>query len=245
MEWRDEGALLSVRRHGEGSAIIEVFTALHGRHSGVVRGGGARRMAPILQPGAQLQVEWRARLEDHLGHFTVEPLRSRAADIMADRCALAVMGSVSALLHWLPEREAHAALYERTIALLDRLGEGAIWHAAYVIWEMNLLTEMGFGLDLRDCAATGATDDLIYVSPRTGRAVSRAGGAEWSGRLMALPAFLFGGSSEVLAGDLTAGLKLTGHFLELWLAPALGAQKLPEARARAAEALARSVAGSP
>ncbi len=239
MDWRDEGALLSVRRHGEGSAIIEVFTAQHGRHSGVVRGGGGRKMAPILQPGAQLQVEWKARLEDHLGQFVVEPLRSRAANIMADRCALSVMGSLASLLHWLPEREAHAALYERTIALLDGLDETGDWHAAYVIWELSLLAEMGFGLDLRDCAATGATDDLIYVSPRTGRAVSRIGGGEWSDRLLALPGFLRGELAAVSGGDLAAGLKLTGHFLELWLAPALGAQKLPEARARAAEALVR------
>ncbi len=239
MDWRDEGALLSVRRHGEGSAIIEVFTAGHGRHSGVVKGGGARRMAPILQPGAQLQVEWRARLEDHLGLFTVEPLRSRTAAIMADRCALAVLGSIAALLHWLPEREAHVRLYGRTVALLDALGAGAGWHADYVRWELDLLAEMGFGLDLRDCAVTGQKDALIFVSPRTGRAVSAGAGTQWQDRLLALPGFLLGVPDQVPAEDLAAGLKLTGHFLELWLAPALGAQKLPEARARAAQALGR------
>lgn len=241
MEWRDEGALLSVRRHGEGSAIIEVFTMQHGRHMGVVKGGGARRMAPILQPGAQLQVEWRARLEDHLGQFLVEPLRSRAAEILSDRCALAVMGSVAALLHWLPERETHQPLYERTTALLDALGDSANWHADYVNWEMNLLAEMGFGLDLRDCAATGTTDDLIYVSPRTGRAVSRGGAAEWSDRLLALPTFLREPMASVSTADLVAGLALTGHFLELWLAPALGAQRLPEARTRAAQSMLRGL----
>lgn len=241
MEWRDEGALLSVRRHGEGSAIIEIFTRQHGRHLGVVKGGGARRMAPILQPGAQLQVAWRARLEDHLGQFSVEPLRSRAAEILGDRRALAVMGSIAALLHWLPEREAHGPLYERTLALLDALGDGAIWHADYVRWELFLLAEMGFGLDLRDCAATGATDDLIYVSPRTGRAVSRVGGAEWSDRLLALPAFLRDGSAPVSNADLEDGLALTGHFLELWLAPALGAQRLPDARTRAAQSMMRGL----
>jgi DNA repair protein RecO (recombination protein O) len=239
MDWRDEGALLSVRRHGEGSAIVEVFTAQHGRHSGIVRGGGARKMAPILQPGAQLQVEWRARLEDHLGMFVVEPLKSRAANILADRCALAVMGSVSALLHWLPEREAHVPLYQRTIALLDGLDETADWHANYVIWELALLAEMGFGLDLRDCAATGATDDLIYVSPKSGRAVSRVGGAEWSDRLLALPAFLRDGAAMASSDDLVAGLRLTGHFLEHWLAPAVGVRETPAARARACAALLR------
>lgn len=242
MDWRDEGVLLSVRRHGEGSAIIEVFTAAHGRHSGVVRGGGARRMAPILQPGAQLQVEWRARLEDHLGMFVVEPLRSRAAAIMADRCALAVLGSVVALLHWLPEREAHARLYTRTIVILDQLGAGSCWHADYVRWELDLLAEMGFGLDLRNCAANGSTGDLIYVSPRTGRAVSRSGGVGWHDRLLPLPSFLLEDRAQVAtiaATDLEAGLKLTGFFLETWLVPAIGAARLPEARARVADAMLR------
>ena len=241
MEWRDEGALLSVRRHGEGSAIIEVFTQQHGRHLGVVRGGGARRMAPILQPGAQVQVEWRARLEDHLGHFSVDPMRSRTAEILGDNCALAVMGPIAALLHWLPEREAHKPLYERSLALLDALGDGSGWHADYVRWELFLLAEMGFGLDLRDCAATGATDDLIYVSPRTGRAVSRVGGAEWSDRLLALPTFLRDPSAIVSSADLVSGMALTGHFLELWLAPAMGAQRLPEARTRAAQLMLRGL----
>ena len=239
MDWRDQGALLSVRRHGEGSAIIEVFTEAHGRHLGVVKGGGARRMAPILQPGAQLQVEWKARLEDHLGLFQVEPLQSRAAGVMAGRASLAALGSLAALIRWLPERESHPRLYHRTVALLDRLDETADWFAEYARWELDFLGETGFGLDLRDCAATGSKDDLIYVSPRSGRAVSRAGGAEWSDRLLALPAFLLDGSvpDRVQIGQ---ALGLTGHFLEQWLAVALGAKSLPEARARAVAALMRA-----
>ncbi|MEO1918931.1 MAG: DNA repair protein RecO, partial [Paracoccaceae bacterium] len=191
MEWRDEGVLLSVRKHGEGSAIIEVFTQEHGRHAGLVRGGGSRKMAPILQPGAQLSVEWKARLEGHLGAYTVDPIKSRTVQIMADRGALAAMGSISALLCLgLPEREPHAQLYIRTIDLVDALGEAADWPARYALWENALLAEMGFGLDFTECAATGVTQELVYVSPRSGRAVSREGGKEYADLMLPLPRFL-------------------------------------------------------
>lgn len=238
MEWRDEGALLSVRQHGETSAIIEVFTAGHGRHAGVVRGGTSRRIAPVLQPGAQLALTWRARLHEHIGAFTVEPVRSRAAAVMADRRALAALGSVTALLAFaLPEREPHPALYARTVALLDALASGADWPADYVRWELALLEELGFGLDLGRCAATGSTEDLAYVSPRSGGAVSRRGAGEWADRLLPLPPVLLGGPAA--PGDLARALTTTGHFLDRWLVPALGDRPLPAARGRLVAALTR------
>jgi DNA repair protein RecO (recombination protein O) len=237
MEWRDEGILISVRRHGESAAIVEVFTGRHGRHAGVVRGGASRRMAPVLQPGAQLQVEWTARLEDHLGHFRVDPVRSRAAAVMGDRAALATLASVAALLTvTLPERAAHPELYAQTVRLLDALGVAPDWPARYALWELALLGELGFGLDLARCAASGATDDLVYVSPRTGRAVSRSAGAAWADRLLPLPEFLgYGGAAD--AAGLAAALRLTGHFLEARLAPTLPREALPPARGRGVAAL--------
>ncbi len=236
MEWRDQGALLAVRRHGESAAIIEVFTAGHGRHVGVVRGGASRKVTPILQPGAQLDVTWRARLDAHIGAFTVEPLRSRAG-LMGDRAALAALNAICALLsHTLPEREAHPALYPATVALLDSLESGD-WALRYLRWEVLLLEELGFGLDLSVCAVTGTTADLAYVSPRTGRAVSRAGAGDLAAQLLVLPPCLLGGVTD--AAGLAAGLRLTGHFLTRETATAPGTRPLPEARARLIEVLAK------
>lgn len=240
MEWRDEGAILSVRKHGEGSAIIEVFTAEHGRHAGLVRGGGSRRLAPLLQPGGQVAVTWKARLEDHLGSFTVEPVRSRATSLMSDAATLAAMGAISALLvAGLPEREAHRQLYLRTIDLLDALGVEDDWPARYALWENALLAELGFGLDLSECAATGATQDLVFVSPKSGRAVSAAGGADWADRLLPLPRFLRLDAPEASSVDIRDALRTTGYFLQHWVMPALGRERLPDARERLLAALAR------
>ena len=239
IEWRDEGALLKVRKHGETSAIIEVFTAEHGRAAGVVRGGVSRKIAPILQPGSQLDVTWKARLEEHLGHFAVEPIRSRAAQVMSDRLALSGLNAVTGLLSFvLPEREAHPTLYERTIKLLDLLGQSEVWPLAYLQWEVALLDEVGFGLDLTECAATGSTEELIFVSPRTGRAVSRNGAGEWADKLLPLPPVLVGEGDAPMAEILQA-LGTTGHFLETHLAPSLGDRPLPEARQRLMDVLKR------
>ena len=239
MEWRDQGALLSVRRHGETSAIIEVFTAEHGRHAGVVRGGASRKTAPILQPGAQLDVTWRARLDEHLGAFKVEPIKSRAAALMSDRLALAGLNAITGLLGFsLPERESHPLLYRRTITLLDLLGNSEAWPLAYLRWELALLDELGFGLDLTKCAVTGALDDLAYVSPRTGRAVSAEAAGEWADRMLPLPESLLGhGTGEL--GDVAQGLKTTGYFLETRLAAQLGGNQLPQARQRLIDRIAR------
>jgi len=238
MEWREDGILLAVRRHGETAAILEVFTQGHGRHVGVVPGGASRRMAPILQPGAQLDVTWRARLSDHIGSFRVEPVTSRAADVMGDRLALAGLGAVCALLAFcLPERAAYPALYARSLALLDGLGAER-WGDAYLGWERALLGDMGFGLSLETCAVTGTTEDLAYVSPRTGRAVSRAGAGDWADRLLPLPPCLAGVPSQK-PEDLLAGLRTTGHFLSDHLAPSLGDRAVPSARQRLVDLIAR------
>jgi len=242
MQWRDEGVLISVRRHGEGAAIIEVFTESHGRHAGLVRGGGSRRMAPILQPGAQLSLEWSARLEDHLGSFRVDPIKSRASAIMGERTALAGIGAITALSTLaLPEREPHPALYAQTLQLVDALGVTSDWPVLYALWELALLRDLGYGLDLGSCAANGTTDDLVYVSPRTGRAVSREGGAEYADRLLALSQFLVTGvaSSKPTYDEVSDALRLTGYFLLNRLAPALGKESLPPARDRLIEVLFR------
>ncbi|MCV2867979.1 DNA repair protein RecO [Defluviimonas sp. WL0002] len=238
MEWRDQGALLSVRPHGETSAIIEVFTAHHGRHAGVVRGGASRRVAPILQPGAQLDVTWRARLDEHIGAFVVEPLRARSG-VLSDRLALAGLNSVCALLRFaLPEREAHPALYRSSIALLDALGSTPDWLTHYLRWEAMLLEELGYGLDLSSCAVTGSREDLAYVSPRSGRAVGRDAAGQWADRLLPLPPCLLG-QGAATTEEVVAGLGTTGWFLEHRLASDLGTRPLPEARHRFVALLAR------
>ena len=213
MDWRDTGILLSSRRHGENAAIIDVFTPDRGRHSGVVRGGTSRKIAPILQPGAQLDLVWRARLEEHIGSFTVELQRSRAAIAMGDRLSLAGLNAVLALLTFaLPEREAHADLYVRTQNLLDLLDNPNLWPLAYLQWELALLDDLGYGLDLRSCAVTGSTENLIYISPKSGRAVSAEGAGDWANRLLPFPAALKGtGDSDA---DILDALSTTGHFLD-------------------------------
>lgn len=243
MDWRDEGILLSARRHGESAAIVEILTRAHGRHAGVVRGGGGRRMTPILQPGARLAVEWSARLEEHIGIFRVEPVAPVPAALLADGAALAALASLAALVGAsLPERDAHPDLYARTRDLVDALGQHPDWPARYAAWELALLAELGFGLDLARCALTGTTEDLAWVSPQTGRAASRTAGAPWADRLLVLPAFLRSGwSTPPPAADVEAALHLTGFFLEARVAPGLPRETLPAARARAVEAIRRSL----
>jgi DNA repair protein RecO (recombination protein O) len=239
MEWRDQGILLSARPHGETSVIIEIFTPDHGRHAGVVRGGTSRKIAPSLQRGAQLDVVWRARLENHIGSFTVEPLRSRAAIAMQDRLMLAGLNAVTALLSFcLPERAPHLALYQRTQTLLDLMDQVALWPLAYLQWEMQVLEEMGYALDLERCAVTGATEGLIYVSPKSGRAVSAEGAGEWADRLLPLPDVLRG-KGDGADREVAQGFITTGYFLSEHLAKDLGHRPLPEARARFVEAFTR------
>lgn len=218
--------------------ILEVFTPDHGRHAGVVNGGTSRKMTPTLQAGSQVDLAWRARLDAHIGTFKVEPVRSRVA-AFSDRLALAGLNAVTAILSFaLPEREPHHSLYVRTEQLLDLLGESEIWPLAYLRWEQALLEELGFGLDLETCAVTGARDGLIYVSPRSGRAVSKDGAGEWADRLLPLPPCLKG-LGEAPDDEVLEALKTTGYFLEHRLAPELGHKPLPEARSRFVDQFSR------
>lgn len=240
IEWSDEGMILSSRRHGESSAIIEVFTPGHGRHAGVVRGGGSRRMAPVLQPGGQVEVVWKARLDEHLGSFTVEPRRSRPALVTGDRLALAGLNAVAALIGvTLPERDPHPALYGRTSSLLDLLDQPDLWPLAYLQWELALLEETGFALDLSRCAVTGRTEGLVHISPRTGRAVSDEGAGDWADRLLPLPPVLLG-AGEVGPEELRAAFEVTGHFIGKSLLPSLGDRPVPAARQRLIDFVCRS-----
>ncbi len=243
LEWRDQGVLLGVRRHGETSALIQAFTESHGLFAGIVRGGASRRIAPVLQPGAQLDLCWRARLSEHVGTFAVEPVKSRSDAVMRDRLALAGLNAVTALLVFcLPEREAHPRLYRHSVVLLDLLGQSDAWPLAYLRWELALLEELGFGLDLSRCAVTGGIDDLAYVSPRTGRAISAEAAGRWADRLLPLPPALLGHGDGALRG-VAAGLQTTGHFLKSGLAAQVAGRPLPDARQRLVDAIDRRLNG--
>ena len=214
IEWRDEGALIAARAHGENAMIIDVFTPSRGRHSGVVRGGTSRKMVATLQPGTQISVTWKARLETHMGSFTVEPVRSRAALVMNDRLALNGLNAVCGLLaRTLPEREPHSPLYDRTIALLDLLGQNDVWPLAYLHWEMALLEELGFAIDLSACAVRGTNEDLCYISPKSGRAVSAQGAGEWASRMLDLVPVMKG-EGDASGSEIARAMKTTGYFIE-------------------------------
>jgi DNA repair protein RecO (recombination protein O) len=239
MDWRDTGFVLIARRHGETALIVELLTETHGRHAGLVRGGQSPKKRALLQPGNLVSVSWRGRLPEHLGAFEIELLRPHAAGLIDDPDRLAALSSAAALIALaVPEREPHGDVYQalgQLIALLDSAG----WAAHYVAWECALLAALGFGLDLGSCAATGVNDDLAYVSPRTGRAVSRSAGAPYHDKLLPLPGFLWRDTPADASG-LVAGLALTGHFLHHHLLEPQG-RGLPEARTRLAERLRRLV----
>lgn len=216
MEWQDQGLVLSTRRHGERDAILEVLTAEHGRHLGLVRGGRSSRQAPALQPGNRVQLAWRARLEDHLGHFTAETLESRAGLVLTDALALQAVTHLALLIRLLPERSPHRAIFEAADAICALLGRTDLLGPVLVRFELLILSDLGFGLDLSCCAATGTDEDLVYVSPKSGRAVSAEAGRLWADKMLKLPGFLLGDPrprSE--PGDAVAdGFALTGYFLE-------------------------------
>lgn len=228
--------MLRARFHGESAAIIEVLSAERGLHRGVVRGGGGRRLAPVLQPGTQLHLAWRARLDDQIGSFSVEPIRARAGAIMADGDRLAALNALCALTVFaLPERDPHPRLYAAAVRVLDLLAGGTPWFGGYLAWERLLLEEAGYGLDLSRCAVTGATEGLTHVSPRSGRAVTAQGAGDIAGRLLPLPALLLDETAPESREQMAQGLRTTGHFLTTVLAPALGQRPLPAARTRLAE----------
>src|SRR5262245_28164559 len=190
MNWTDEGIVLGVRRHGEANAILEIMTREHGRHLGLVRGGAGSRLRPILQPGNDVRVTWRARLDEHLGHFTVEGLKLRAAELMIAAHASYGVTHLAALCRLLPERDPHDEVHAALVHALDHMQERALSAVLVARFELQLLAELGFGLDLDQCAATGATAELVYVSPKSGRAVSRLAGEPWRDRMLRLPRFL-------------------------------------------------------
>jgi DNA repair protein RecO (recombination protein O) len=238
MLWTDEGVLLAVRRHGESGAIVSVLTARHGRHAGLVRGGFGRRARPVYQQGNSLQVTGRARLDEQLGALSGEIKMPLAARLMADPARLAGLAAACALLETtLPERDPHPDLYATLRAFLEQLVEGRAWLEGYVCFELALLAELGFGLDLSRCAVTGTSDDLVYVSPKSGRAVSRSGAGRYADRLLALPGFLLG-ATPADGAQLAAGLRLTGAFLRRHLFDA-SERAMPEARDRLLARLAR------
>lgn len=218
MQFSDDAILLSSHRHGETAAVAVLLTRDHGRHSGLVRGGGGRRWSPLLQAGAEFRVTWRGRLSEHLGQWTLEPGQAHAAALLEDAGRLAALSAACALTEAaLPDREPHPALFDGLRALLgslDAVSDPVEWGELYVRWELGLLRELGYGLDLSSCAVTGATEGLTHVSPKTGRAVSAAAAAPYADRLLRLPGFLGGGTGANHAmAEVLAGLALTGHFL--------------------------------
>jgi DNA repair protein RecO (recombination protein O) len=233
MQWSDEGVVLGARKHGESGVILELMTREHGRHLGLVRGGRSTKLQAVLQPGNSLHATWRARLDEQLGTFQVEAENLRAARFISSPLALYGLATLSPLLRFLPERDPHAALYEMLTLLVDHLDDNDIAPVLFVRFELAILAELGFGLDLTRCAATGATEDLVYVSPKSGRAVSGAAGAPYRDRLLALPGFLVGRSTanRPSIGDVRAGFALTDFFLHQHVFEPRG-QAAPEERAR-------------
>jgi DNA repair protein RecO (recombination protein O) len=238
MDWSDEGIFLSAKPLGEANMVAELLTRAHGRHLGLVRGGRSRRMRPLLQPGNLLRATWRARLSEHLGGFTVELVEAHAARALDDAPVLSAISSLAGLARLLPERDRHAELYDAALNVLHSFHDAGAWPALLVRWELQLLGELGFGLDLSECAATGIDADLAYVSPRSGRAVSRDAGQPYCSKLLKLPAFLLDDTAPIGVGDIQAGFALTGHFLERDVLEPHGLV-MPQARERLTALLAR------
>ena len=217
MQWTDDGIVLGVKRHGEANGILELMTRAHGRHLGLVRGGFGSRLKPVLQPGNSVSASWRARLDEHLGNYTVEGIRLRAGNFFHAPHAIYGVTHLAALMRLLPERDPHENLYEELLAILDRLDEASAAAPMVVRFELHLLAELGFGLDLESCAATGGTSDLVFVSPKSGRAVSRAAGAPYADKMLLLPAFLRDEAASASLRELTDGFALTGVFLNRYV----------------------------
>lgn len=239
MEWSDEGIVLGIRRHGEANAIVELLTRGHGRHLGLVRGAAGARLRPTLQPGNTVAATWRARLDEHLGFYAIDGIRLRAATMLASSHAVYGVTHLASLARLLPERDPHEDMYEMLEAILDDFDDLASAAVHVVRFELAMLTELGFGLDLTSCAATGVTQDLVYVSPKSGNAVSRQAGEPWQDRLLRLPSFLRddgeGGFSE---RDLRDGFAITGLFLARHVLEPRG-QRLSDAREGFLAALGR------
>lgn len=240
MQWTDEGIVLGVKRHGEANAILDLMTREHGRHLGMVRGGFGSRLKPILQPGNTVSATWRARLDEHLGNYTVEALNLRASNFFAAPHAIYGLTHLAALMRLLPERDPHEALYAIFDDMLDHLDDAALIAPMVVRFELQLLAELGFGLDLEQCVATGETTELDFVSPKSGRAVSRAAGAPYADRMLRLPVFLREQEAVPAGRDLADGFTLTGFFLNRYVLEPRGLL-LGDERAHFIAALSRAL----
>lgn len=239
MQWSDRALVLGCRALGESGLILEAMTRDHGRHLGLVHGGRSRRLRPMLQPGNTLAVTWRSRLDEQLGTYLAEEETSRAARLIASPRALLGVATMAAHLRLLAERDPHPVLFDAAEALLEHLDDAQLGAALFAMFELSLLAEFGFGLDLGTCAATGGTRDLIYVSPKSGRAVAREPGMPYRDRLLPLPAFLREGVEEPpTRAEVADGFLLTGFFLaEHLYAPRN--LPLPDERTRYLAAIAR------
>jgi DNA repair protein RecO (recombination protein O) len=244
MDWQDDAIVLTAKRHGETSAIVTLLTRERGAHAGLIKGGFAKRKRATLEPGNRVHATWRARLTEHLGHFQLETVHAHAAELMNSPDRLAgLSAALSMCAAALPEREPHPALFEVLGAFLDALEHADIgpdvksWGSLYVKWELGLLQELGFRLDLKHCAATGVSDDLVWVSPKSARAVSREAGRPYEAQLLALPTFVQGdGGVAESVEEVLKGLKLSGYFLDRHVfAP--HQRQMPQARARLIERL--------
>jgi DNA repair protein RecO (recombination protein O) len=240
MQWTDEGIVLGVKRHGETSVILELMTHERGRHLGLVRGGGGTRLRGVLQPGNSLRATWRARLDEHLGYYAVEGINLRTAGFLGAAYAVHGVTHLSALCRLLAEREPHVRMHAALETILDNLGDPLVAATLIARFELSFLAELGFGLDLSSCAATGQTADLIYVSPRSGRAVSRTAGEDYRDKLMRLPGFLRAEDAHASAADLADAFTLTGFFLDRHGFAPRGLA-LPDARARFVAAVTRAM----
>jgi DNA repair protein RecO (recombination protein O) len=239
-EWTDDAFVLSARPHGETGAVVELLTENHGRHACYVAGAASRRMKPFLQPGARVIANYRTRTAEQLGSASLEPVGEGPSALFDDALALTGLASAAAVVAGaLPEREPHPGAFLAFEALVAAFAIPAVWPAVYVRFEAGLLEELGFGLDLSRCAVTGAVDDLIYVSPRSGRAVSCGAGEPYKDKLLRLPPFLMGSQGGLVEGDVGSGLTLTGHFLEGRVFAAFN-RPLPAARERLLERLSQA-----
>jgi DNA repair protein RecO (recombination protein O) len=242
MQWTDEGIVLSAKRHGEANAILELMTREHGRHLGLVRGGAGSRMRPVLQPGNSVNAVWRARLDEHLGNYTIEALRLRSSISMGASHAVYGVTHVAALARLLPERDPHQSVHAALEEIMDRLDDAHRAGPLVARFELALLAELGFGLDLAQCVVTGGKSDLLYVSPKSGRAVSREAGEPWRDKLMRLPAFLADMDTveEPSPADVADAFEITGFFLARHVFEPRGLA-LPDARRHFIAAIARAM----
>ncbi|MGB9041782.1 MAG: DNA repair protein RecO [Pseudolabrys sp.] len=240
MQWTDEGIVIGAKRHGEANAILELMTREHGRHLGLVRGGFGSRLKPVLQAGNTVSASWRARLDEHLGNYTVEGLSLRAASFFSASHAIYGVTHLAGLMRLLPERDPHAGLYHALDEILGHLDDAVLAAPMVVRFELQLLSELGFGLDLEKCVVTGASGDLVYVSPKSGRAVSRSVGEPWSDKMLRLPAFLRERDAMPIGHDLADGFALTGYFLARHVLEARGLT-LSDERAHFIAALNRAL----